>query len=469
MTTIGSAPGATLETLAAALERAHRDRTPRSRALYERALRTLPGGSTRTATYYSPYPAYMERGAGCRLTDVDGNVYIDCLGNYTSLVHGHARAELVAALASCGARGTAHGAPVEAEIALAEAIVRRLPSIERLRFTNSGTEAVMGAVRAARAYTGRPKVLKMEGGYHGSYDAAEVSVDPGAAPPTWPAGRPDGAGLSPGLTGEVLIAPFNDLPTTRALVERHRQELAAVIVEPVMGAAGVIPATESFLRGLRAATRDAGVLLIFDEVVTFRLAVGGAQELYGVVPDLTTLGKVIGGGLPIGAFGGRAAIMAAFDARHPEAISHSGTFNGNMGTMTVGRVALELLTGPEIARINALGDRLRAGMQAAADAVGLPARVSGVGSLGHVHPSRARVSDYRSASAAASRRISALLHLGLLTRGVFIAPRGMLALSTAMTDADVDLVIHTFREAAAAVADATNAADVTLHTGGELS
>jgi len=438
---------------AAKIEQAYRERTPASRALYDRALRTMPGGSTRAATYYAPYPAYMHHGAGCRLTDVDGNVYIDCLNNYTSLVHGHARPAIVAALADVAARGTVHGAPVEAEVALAEEIIRRVPSVEQLRFTNSGTEAVMGAIRAARAYTGRAKVLKMEGGYHGSYDAAEVSVDPGADPPMWPEGRPDGAGLSPGLTGEVLVAPFNDLSAVRSLVTRHRRDLAAVIAEPVMAAAGVIPATEAFLRGLRDLTREAGVLLILDEVVTFRLAFGGAQQHYRITPDLTTFGKLLGGGLPIGAFGGRATIMAAFDRRNPETIAHSGTFNGNMATMVVGRTALDLLTMEEIARMNALGDRLRRGIQDAADATGLAMTVTGLGSLRHLHPSRARIVDYRTAVAAASRPLSALLHLALLTQGVFIAPRGMVSVSTAMSEDDVDTVIAAFRTVATMIVE----------------
>lgn len=440
--------------LAARIESAYRERTPGSRALYERAVLALPGGSTRTATYYAPYPAYMERGAGCRLYDVDGNAYIDCLNNYTALVHGHARPELVAVLADCARRGTVHGAPVEAEIALAEAIARRMPSVERVRFTNSGTEAVMGALRAARAYTGRAKVLKMEGGYHGSYDAAEVSVDPGQQAPMWPEGRPDGAGLSPGLTGEVLVAPFNDLTAVTALVKQHRHELAAVIVEPVMGAAGVIPATAPFLRRLREVTRDAGVLLILDEVVTFRLAPGGAQERYGIVPDLTTFGKLIGGGLPIGAFGGSEVIMASFDGRRSGAIPHSGTFNGNLATMALGRAALDLLSASEIARIDALGGRLRRGIQGVADASEWSISVTGIGSLAHVHPSKERIVDYRSAAAASSRPRSALMHLALLTRGVFIAPRGMLSVSTAMVEEDIDAVIAAFRGVAEMMAGA---------------
>jgi glutamate-1-semialdehyde 2,1-aminomutase len=250
--------------------------------------------------------------------------------------------------------------------------------------------------------------------------------------------------LSPGLTGEVLVGPFNDLATVAALVRRHRHELAAVIVEPVMVAAGVIPASEEFLQGLRAVTQDAGVLLILDEVVTFRLAVGGAQQRYEVRPDLTTFGKIIGGGLPIGAFGGRADIMQLFDLRRPDAVSHSGTFNGNAATMTAGRVALDLLTADEITRINGLGDRLRTGLQRAADDEAFPARVTGVGSLCHVHLTSDDVHDYRSASPGSRRGLSGPVHLALLNHGVFAAARGTFSVSTAMGPTDVESVVSAF-------------------------
>jgi glutamate-1-semialdehyde 2,1-aminomutase len=437
--------------------RTYRARTPRSRALHERACVVLPGGSTRAGTFFLPYPTYMERGTGCRLDCVDGHTYVDCLNNYTSLVHGHAHPRLVSVLAECASRSTAHGAPVESEIALAESIAARVGSIEQLRFTNSGTEAVMCALRAARAYTGRSMVLKMEGGYHGSYDAAEVSVDPGTDAPAWPRGRPDGPGLSPGLTGEVVVGPFNDVATITALIDQYRQQLAAVIIEPVMNAAGMIPATPTFLSAVAAAARDADVLLILDEVVTLRLARGGAQALYALTPDLTTFGKIIGGGLPVGAFGGRADIMRTFDSRRADAAFHSGTFNGNLATMAVGRAALDLLTAEEIARINNLGDRLRGGLQRSADRAGAPVQVTGRGSLCHVHLLQTPVHDYRSA-VAGSRPMAAALHLALLNHGVVTAPRGMLSVSTAMTADDIDVVIDAFAAAVAEVAPAISGA-----------
>ena len=430
------------------LEATYRARTNASRALYERALANLPGGDTRTGTFFLPYPTFMARGEGCRLWDVDGNEYIDCLNNFTSLVHGHAHPEVTRAIAEQAARGTAHGAPVESQIALAAAIRQRFPSIELLRFANSGTEAVMMAIRAARAFSGRSKILKMEGAYHGSYDVARVSVHPRFSDEisAWPLGEPDEPGLSPGAVAEVLIAPFNDLETAAAIVRRHRHELAAVIVEPVMGAAGMIPAERAFLSGLRDVTREAGVLFILDEVITFRLAWGGAQSLYDITPDLTLLGKIIGGGLPVGAFGGRADVMAFYDPRRNDVITHSGTFNGNAATMAAGLATLALLTPAAIERINGLGDGLRASLGAALATAGIPAQVTGVGSLSHVHLSDGPVVDYRSA-ARVPEGAAALLHLALMNHGVFAASRGMFITSTAMEDSDIDQVVAAYAEA----------------------
>lgn len=322
----------------------------------------------------------------------------------------------------------------------------------------------MMAIRAARAFSGRTKILKMEGGYHGSYDAARVSAHPrlsDAVGPLWPLGEPDEAGLSPGAVAEVLIARFNDLATTAAIVRRHRHELAAVIVEPMLGAAGMIPAERSFLSGLRDVTSEAGVLLILDEVITLRLAWGGAQSLYGITPDLTLLGKIIGGGLPVGAFGGRADVMSFYDPRRSDVITHSGTFNGNAATMAAGLATLELLTATAIERINALGERLRASLGAALAAAGIPAQVTGLGSLSQVHLSDAPVVDYRSA-ARVQEGAAALLHLAFMNRGIFAASRGMFITSTAMQESDVDQVTAAFAEAVRETGSALTQTPATL-------
>jgi len=446
------------------LEAAYRARTPGSRERYERALASLPGGDTRTGTFYLPYPTFMARGAGSRLWDVDGNEYIDCLSNFTSLVHGHAHPDVTRAIAEQAALGTAHGAPIESQLALANAIRERLPSVESLRFTNSGTEAAMMAIRAARAFTGRPKIVKMEGGYHGSYDAARVSAHPRVSDlvgPLYPLGEPDEPGLSPGAIAEVLVAPFNDVETTAAIVRRHRHELAAVIVEPVMGAAGMIPAEPASLAALRDVTHESGVLLILDEVITLRLAWGGAQSLYGITPDLTVLGKIIGGGLPVGAFGGRADVMAHYDPRRPDVITHSGTFNGNALTMAAGLATLRLLTPDVIGRINTLGERLRQSLGAALAASRIIARVTGVGSLSHVHFTDHPVIDYRSAARAAEGA-APLLHLALMNRGVFAASRGMFITSSVMTDADIDQIAASFADALGEAASTLTHAGTTV-------
>ncbi|HET9221861.1 MAG TPA: aspartate aminotransferase family protein, partial [Roseiflexaceae bacterium] len=329
------------------IEQRYHDSTPRSQALYQRATGALPGGNTRTTLYMQPYPFYFDHGSGCRVYDADGNERLDFINNYTSLILGHAHPKVVAAVERQVGRGLSAAAPTELEVALAEAIKERLPSIDLLRFTNSGTEATMLALRAARAYTGREKIAKIIGSYHGSHDYA--SADPATA----------NAGIPESVVDTLVMLPFNDPQAAEQIVERHRHELAAVIVEPVMGAGGVIAAEPKFLQTLRAITARHGIALIFDEVIAFRLGYHGAQGRYGITPDLTTLGKIIGGGLPVGAVGGREALMACFDPRRPGAIGHGGTFNGNPMTMAAGLATLEELTSATYEHLEALGRDLK--------------------------------------------------------------------------------------------------------------
>jgi glutamate-1-semialdehyde 2,1-aminomutase len=304
---------------------------------------------------------------------------------------------------------------------------------------------VLYAIRAARAFTGRPKILKMEGSYHGGYDSVVVSVNPGSGAPPWPAGVVGSPGLPPEVADHTLVGPFNDLAVVTQIIERHRANLAAVIVEPVM-VRGMIAADRSFLTGLRRVTAEHGVLLIVDEVVTLRLAVGGAQGMFGIRPDLTTFGKLIGGGLPVGAFGGRVEIMAQFDPSAQRPVHHSGTFAGNAATMVAGLAALESLPETEIQRINQLGDRLRAGLRRAIAGRGVPAQVTGAGSLVGLHFADQPVSDYRSALRA-DREAILSLHLALLSREIFARPGGGFFLSTAMGDKDIDHTLAVFNEA----------------------
>jgi glutamate-1-semialdehyde 2,1-aminomutase len=395
---------------------AYRTRTPRSAAMFERAAAALPGGSTRTTIYSAPYPPYMTHGRGLRTWDVDGNEYRDFLGNYTSLILGHAHPEVVAAVEAQVRRGSAFAAPTETEIELAEELRRRLPSVELVRFTNSGTEATMFAIRAARAFTGRPLLAKFEGAYHGTHDAAVA----------WSAGVPAG------ISDLVLELPWGDPERVERALRGREGALAAIIIEPVQGAGGVRAAEPSFLAFLRELADRIGALLIFDEVIAFRVGPNGAQgRLGGVRPDLTTLGKIIGGGYPSGGFGGRADVMAQFDARRAGALVHGGTFNGNPVSAAAGLATLRHLTPERYEELERLGDRLRAALAEGIERAGLDARVGGLASIFQVFPGP-RLDPGQGLSPQAG------LFLGLLLDGFHLAPRGMGALSTPATDADVD-------------------------------
>jgi glutamate-1-semialdehyde 2,1-aminomutase len=393
----------------------YRARTPRSAALFERATASIPGGSTRTTVFNPPYPPYMVRGEGLMTWDVDGNEYRDFLGNYTSLILGHAHPAVVGAVTAQVRRGSAFAAPTEVEVELAEEIRRRLPSVELLRFTNSGTEATMFAIRAARAFTGRSLVARFDGAYHGTHD----TVLPGTP------GVPDA------VSGLVLDLPWGDPDgVERALAGRER-DLAAIIIEPVQGAGGVRAADPAFLHFLRDEALRTGAVLIFDEIIAFRIGPNGAQGAFGVAPDLTTLGKIVGGGYALAAFGGRAEIMERFDARRPGALSHGGTFNGNPVAAAAGLATLRELTPDRYDRLAELGGRLRMRLAEGIAASGLDARVDGVASLFQVFAGPTLVGE-------AGLTASQTLFLGLLVDGFHLAPRGMGAISTPASEADVD-------------------------------
>ncbi len=425
-------------------------RTSRSRQLFERAQRVMPGGDTRTGTFHLPYPLFIARGKGCRLWDADDNEYLDFLNNFTSLLHGHVHPAVHQAMVTQASQGTVHGTANELQVQLAELLRKRVPSVERIRFCNSGTEATLFALRAAKAFTGKPKIMKMEGGYHGSHDQVAVAMAP-------PYGTNATAGLSPGALSEVLLGSFNDLEVTATLIRQHRDELAAVIVEPMMGAAGAIPAEPAFLEGLRAVTAECGVLLVLDEIITFRLGFGGIQERYGIQPDLTTFGKIIGGGLAVGAFGGRADIMATYDPTRPGAIVHSGTYNGNAATMAAGQKTLELFDREAVTRLNQAGDDLRARLNETLDAAGIDGIVAGIGSVLQLHFMAAPLRNARDANRG-DRRLLRLMHLSLLNRGVFAAARQMYVLSTAMTPETLDQFVRHFTAALQPIAEAAKQA-----------
>jgi glutamate-1-semialdehyde 2,1-aminomutase len=408
-------------------------RTPRSRARYERALGVLPGADTRAVTFYRPYPAVIESASRIELTDVDGNVYRDFLLNYTTMIVGHAHPEVVAVSQAAVARGTAIAAPVPGQLELAEELVRRVESVERVRFVNSGSEATMTAVRVALAFTGRSLVVKVSGGYHGSYPELDMTLRPGF----YPAGVPEST--------PVATVPYNDPDALERVLGERSGECACVIMEPVLGAVGIVPADRDYLRFAEESARAAGALFVLDEVISYRLHPGGAQALYGVRPDLTTFGKIIGGGFPVGAVGGRADVMEVFAPGARPGFGHSGTFNGNPVTVAAGLATLRLLDDAAYARLEQIGTLLADGLREAIAETGAPAHVTHAGSLAHVHftshlPVNAEDAQAGDAEAAAA------FHLGLLNRGIFAAPRGTIAVSTVTGEPDVRDFVAAARE-----------------------
>lgn len=420
---------------------------PRSAAMAREACRYLPGGDTRTATFYLPYASFMAGGEGAYMYDIDGHRLLDFQGNYTSLIHGHAHPATVEAVQTQIAKGSAYAAPFELQWRLGELLVGRYPALDMVRFCNSGTEATMHAVRAARAFTGRDKVIKTEGGYHGTSDIFEASVDPElseAGPLDNINVIPESLGVSRNALKDVLVVPFNDIERTRKVVEENAAETACLIIEPVMGSAGQITPDPEWLRALREMTEEHDILLIFDEVVTGRLSTGGAHKYYDVTPDLISLGKIIGGGIPVGAFGGRKDIMELYDPRLGK-MYHSGTFNGNAITMAAGYATMKAYDEAAVDYVNGLGARFRDGLISIYKELSINMQVSGVGSIYNTLFTDKPVRNYRDV-ATAHEELNKILFLDLITKGVFNAERGMFAMNTAMTEADVDFGLAMVRE-----------------------
>jgi glutamate-1-semialdehyde 2,1-aminomutase len=424
-------------------EALYRQTTPGSRALHEQAVAVMPGGTTRTTTFFDPYPLYIERGEGCRVWDVDGTERIDMLGNYTAMILGHSHPRIVEAIRAQAARGTGFAAANPVEVRLATLLCERVPSLDAVRFCNSGTEATMFAMRLARAFTGRPKIARMEGGYHGTHDYAEVSTHPAAdeaGPPDAPIARPDSKGTPQWALEQTVVLPFNDAGAAERIIRREASELAAVIQEPIIGAGGVIAATPEFLQRMRGVTNELGILLIFDEVISLRVAPGGAQQLYGVTPDLTTLGKIIGGGLPVAAFGGRADVMELLDPRQDQSLAQGGTYNGNPLGMAAGLAAMTELTPDVYEDLNRRGARVCEQLSEVFASHQVAVQVNGAGSMFALHFTDRPVVDYRT-MAAADKKKARELFLGLVNHGVLMAPRAMGALSTPMGEDDIQAFV----------------------------
>ena len=403
----------------------------------------MPGGTTRTTTYFDPYPLYITRGEGCRIWDADGIERIDMLGNYTAMILGHAHPKVVEAIRKQAALGTGFAAANPVEVQLAELLCERVPSLEAVRFCNSGTEATMFAMRLARAFTGRPKIARIEGGYHGTHDYAEVSTHPDvdrAGPPDAPTAQADSIGTPGWALEQTVVLPFNNPEAAEAIIRREAGGLAAVILEPIIGAGGVIAATPDYLERLRSVTAELSILLIFDEVISLRVAPGGAQELYGVMPDLTTLGKIIGGGLPVAAFGGRADVMELLDPRRQPNLAQGGTYNGNPLGMAAGLAAMTELTPDVYVDLNRKGARVCEQLTEVLATHGVRAQVNGVGSLFAIHFTDKPVVDYRT-KASSDQKVTHEFFLGLVNHGVLMAPRAMGSLSTPMEEGDLDRFI----------------------------
>jgi glutamate-1-semialdehyde 2,1-aminomutase len=415
-----------LDRLHAASVDRYRARTTNSRAHFERAQRYLPAGNTRSVLFYEPYPVVMTRGEGAALWDADGHHYADFLAEFTAGLYGHSHPVIRAAIERTIDSGLNLSGHNELEGQLAELICERIPSIERVRFTNSGTEANLMALAVAKVFTGRSKIMVFDGAYHGG--VLTFAHGPSVV----------------NVPHEFVMSPYNDVAAAERLFEQHAGEIAAVLVEPMQGAAGCIPGDPAFLAHLRERTRAQGSLLIFDEVMTSRLAPSGRQGLVSVTPDLTTLGKYIGGGMSFGAFGGRRDIMDLFDPRRRDAIPHAGTFNNNVMSMAAGIAGLgEVFTPAACVALNALGDGLRDRLNATCVAMRLPMQFSGLGSLMNFQPTGGEIGSTHDLHDC-DTRVRDLFFFSMLERGFYVARRGFVALSLPVTRDDADAFCAAF-------------------------
>jgi glutamate-1-semialdehyde 2,1-aminomutase len=423
-----------------------------SARLFARARRVIPGGTSKANLHVKPHPFYLQSGRGCRVTDVDGVERLDAINNFTALIHGHAFPPVVEAVTRQVARGTAFAASTPEEVALAELLTARIPAVERIRFGNSGTEAVMMAIKAARAYTGRDRIAKFEGAYHGYYDDVQVSFNSG--PDRWgpddaPASVPSSGGVPKHRVLETLVLPWNDRDAVERLVTAHRTELAAVLVDPLSNRMGFIPPADGFLAFLRQLTRAHGILLIYDEVISFRVGYRGAQGRYGGDPDLTAFGKIIGGGFPVGATGGRAEVMEVFDPGTRGArIASGGTFSANPVSMAAGLAAMQAMDEAAFERLDRMGATLRRRLGEVLRGRRVPGQVTGDGSLFRLLFTERPLRHYRDVDQAAEAGMEALF-LALFDAGVLVHTNGLGCLSTPMTEREVEELASAFGRALA--------------------
>lgn len=421
----------------------------RSVELFERARVLFPGGVNSPVRAFKAVggtPVFLAKGQGAEVWDADGNRYLDFLGSWGPLILGHADRDVTAAIAAAAAEGTSFGASTEREVLLGEALRAAVPSMERLRFVSSGTEATMSALRVARGFTGRTKIIKIDGGYHGHADMLLAAAGSGAAT----LGIPGSAGVTAAAVADTVIVPFADETAMRAAFDANRGQVAAIIIEPIPGNMGLVPPPAGYLAALRRLCDEHGALLIFDEVISgFRVGRGGAQGLFGVRPDLTCLGKIVGAGLPLGVYGGRADVMAVVAPEGP--VYQAGTLSGNPLAMAAGLTALRKLDDAAYRRLDDLGVRLEAGVSQAIARVGLPARVQRVGSAFTIFFCVEPVTDFASAKRADSARYGRFFH-AMLDRGIYLPPAQLEAgfISLAHSEAHVDAFVAAAGEALAA-------------------
>ena len=432
------------------LEAEYRRITPSSLAQWERGKPVMPGGLIKGAYWFSPYPLYVERAEGCYLWDLDGRKYVDFANHHTAMILGHSHAAVVEAVRGEVDRGFGLGGPTTLEADIAEEITRRIPSVEKVRFTNSGTESSLHATRLVRAVTGKPKVAKFEGAYHGSHDALEISVSPPvdrAGPADSPVPVATWEGMARGSGEDAVILPYNQMESVELILREHQDELAAVFYD---GKPGMMDVPEEFTRFVRDLADELGLLMVLDEVVSFRAGYSGYQGICGIEPDLTLFGKILGGGFPVGAIGGRADLMDVLDnTQGPPRLGQSGTFSGNNFTLAAGLATLRALTPDVYEHLDSLRERLHRGLVDAFDRAHIPCQVLSAGSIVNAFPTDQPVRDHRSSMSVDSELMDRIL-LALLLRGYHMGQGSMsILLSSPMTVGHVDGLLEALKQALA--------------------
>ena len=431
------------------------NKTKNSYRKHDLATKVMPGGNTRTTQWMEPYPFFAENAEGMYINDIDGNHYLDFMLNATTLILGHAHPDIVKTLTQQIQEGTVYSVPTDGQSKLADILVERIPSFEKVRFTNSGTEATMMAIMAARSFTKKTKIAKFEGGYHGTHDHVSVSVYPKKEDlntETHP-GVPEYSYQPKSILEDVIVMPYNDIEKSKELINKFKDDLSCIIMEPIISNFGYLPLDLEFIKFIREITEELGIVLIFDEIQSFRVSSGGAQESFGITPDMTTLGKIIGGGLPVGAFGGKDEIMELFDPTSSNYdIAHAGTFNGNPLTMEAGVTVMENLTSNNFEKMNHLGDSLRSKLSSVFNEINLDVQVTGYGSLFGINFNGNKIKDYRSFLNNNSD-MTKILFSYLRNKGILLQLKNAGALNILMTEKEIDYLVDSTREISSEMKD----------------